>query len=838
MVKFNSLIYAFCLHLLVVANSFSQPLKTLTSVVHGNKSDPEFIFRNPPEDAKPGVLWMWMGSNVSKDGITKDLVALKQNGFNKATMYSLADITTPWNREIIGSPTPQVIAWTEPWWALVRYAATEAKRLGIEFGMHNCPGYESSGGIWITPELSMQELCWSVSDTIKTGDTLSNLNRPVVDPRAKLVWPIFNPATGLVENPETEARKTYYKDVAVLALPSTGIISKDQVIDLTKEMDKDGHLNWIAPPGIWLVYRFGHTTTGTVITPAQWKATGLECDKMSKEAVSFHMDHVVNEIKTHIGDLVGNGFTHVLFDSYEAGVPTWTPKMPQEFLDRRGYDLRSYLPVFAGRVIGGKADTAKFRNDFDETVKDLYRDNYFKVIQEKLHAANLKFACEPYGGPWRQEDVLPTIDNVMTEFWTSSSIDNPFLKITIAAQRKSGKEVIEAEAFTGLPDSSKWNETPHWLKTFGDEAFCAGVNRLLLHRFVHQPFSDQYKPGLAMGQWGTHFDRTQTWWKQSTGIVTYWQRCEALLQWGSVVLDSLDDFTIVTPDEHVEVNYIHRNQGRTQIYFLANKAHKAGVVRCKFKVTGLQPERWDAVTGEMKSVLQFTSDSIFTNVDLPFEDAQSCFIVFRKAVKNLANTRKISLGKNREILKITAPWKVQFFKASSRSSQSVTFESLEDWTKNPNKNIRYFSGTAKYTTTFNLLNYKLPTNGLFVDLGMVHHVARVKLNGRELGLVWTAPWEIEIPAGLLKTMNNKLEVEVTNIWANRLIGDEQEKPDMEWLPGHIWGGQFLKAFPDWFLNHKSRTSKGRHCFTTWNYFTKDSPLVPSGLVGPVRIIKH
>jgi len=91
---------------------------------------------------------------------------------------------------------------------------------------------------------------------------------------------------------------------------------------------------------------------------------------------------------------------------------------------------------------------------------------------------------------------------------------------------------------------------------------------------------------------------------------------------------------------------------------------------------------------------------------------------------------------------------------------------------------------------------------------------------------------IRLPTGLLQPKDNRLEIEVVNVWANRLIGNEQEPPDCEWLPSHM-GGRFLKGFSDWFCQGKSRSSKGRCCFTTWNYFTKDSLLVPSGLHGPV-----
>jgi hypothetical protein len=110
------------------------------------------------------------------------------------------------------------------------------------------------------------------------------------------------------------------------------------------------------------------------------------------------------------------------------------------------------------------------------------------------------------------------------------------------------------------------------------------------------------------------------------------------------------------------------------------------------------------------------------------------------------------------------------------------------------------------------------------------------LNGRALGVVWCPPWSISLPPGALRASGNVLEIEVTNTWANRLIGDEQEPPDCEWLPGHMPGGKFLKEFPDWFLKKQPRPSKGRFCFTTWNYFTKDSPLLPSGLLGPVRVL--
>ncbi|MDR3715515.1 MAG: glycosyl hydrolase [Puia sp.] len=799
-------------------------------------ANPETVFRTPPASASPGVLWMWMGSNLSKQGITKDLEALKQEGFSSATMLSLADITTPWACNIDKSPTPDIIAWTEPWWKLVRHAAEESRRLGMSFGMFNGPAYETSGGPWVTPELSMQEVCWSQQAVQGNTRVSVKLARPQVDPRANMPFPVYNPATGLVERPEIAARKTWYKDIAVLAVPARGVIPVDSIFDLTARMQPDGSLDWDAPKGEWLLYRFGHTTMGAIIQPAQWAATGLECDKMNVEAVSFHIDHVIGEIQKHLGDLIGNGFDHVYFDSYEAGYPTWTPKMREEFKSRRGYDIIPWLPVFANRSVGGRADSLKFRTDFDSTVRDLYRDVYFRTISAKLRAANLNFLSEPYGGPWRQEEVMPMVGTNMGEFWTYGGVYSPYeLEPTIAGLRRSGKNLLQAEAFTGHPNDSKWRETPAWLKPIGDAAFCAGVNRIVIHRFAQQPWDDRYKPGATMGQWGSHFDRTQTWWKPAAAAVKYWQRAQALLQWGRFVPRADDDFVVLDKNSDAAIRYIHRREDKTEVYFVANVSHEPGTAFCSFKVQGMQPELWDPVTGDMRKLTQFeTADSV-TSLTLRFADAQSYFIVFReKAAQPLASGDNFPYPQ--ELLTLGGPWQVRFDSVWGGPARAVSFAKLDDWTTRPEKGIRYFSGTAVYHKSFDVSSsVRRSQQDLYLDLGTVDHIAHVILNDKDLGVAWTAPWQVRIPKGLLKQRGNRLVIEVTNTWANRLIGDEQEPADCKWLPGFM-GGTYLKEFPDWFLNGTPRPSKGRYCFTTWNYFTKDSPLLPSGLMGPVRIL--
>ena len=812
-------------------------LAILASAGTTHADELEQIFAQPPDAAKPRVLWMWMGSNISRAGLTRDLEALRAAGFGGTTVFSLADTCTPWAGEIGRSPTPEIIAWTEPWWPMVRHAAEESKRLGLDFGMHNGPGYTASGGPWITPELSMQELSWSETRTRGGPAVAITLARPVVDPRAVQPFPVFNPETREVEKPVIAARQTYYRDIAVLAVPATGVVAKDQVIDLTSRMGADGRLVWDAPPGAWTVYRFGHTTMGTLIQPAQWRATGFEADKMSPAAVTFHMKHVIGEIQRHLGDLIGTGFTHVHFDSYEAGTPTWTPQMRKEFLSRRGYDLTPFLPTLAKRTVGGVEETKKFEADFAATVKDLYRDVYFATTARLLREAKLTFMCEPYGGPWRQDDIMPLVGRVVTEFWTNGGKFEPYeLGETVAALRKSGQNIVEAEAFTGRPEESQWTETPAWLKPIGDAAFCAGVNRLVLHRFVHQPWDDRYQPGNAMGQWGSHFDRAQTWWEPGKALVQYWQRSQALLQWGRI-REAPDDFMPGVARGAISLRSIHRQSPAADVYFVANLAREAGASRCGFAVAGRQPELWDPVTGTRRDLPEFETTSGRTIVPMEFAASQSFFVVFRKKAAPVMPGAK-NFPALLPAQELDGAWAVSFDPKRGGPDRPVSFPALEDWTKRPEPEIKYFSGTATYRKSFDLAATERarPEAIAALDLGSVQHIARVRLNDRDLGVVWCAPWRVAIPRGLLQATGNQLALEITNTWANRLIGDEQEPADSEWASGHMGFGGPLKEFPDWFLRDTARPSKGRLTFTTWNYFAKDSPLTPSGLVGPVTLV--
>ena len=567
-----------------------------------------------------------------------------------------------------------------------------------------------------------------------------------------------------------------------------------------------------------------------------WKATGLECDKMNPEAVAFHLNHVLGELKKHCADVIGHGLEYLWFDSYEAGTPNWTPKMREEFRARRGYDLTPFLATFAKRTVGSAEESKRFAADFKRTIADLYRDVYFGVSAQLVHAAGLQIRSEPYEGPWVVSEVVPKFDQVAAEFWRKNGGKYaPYMvKEVVAGAHAAHQNLVTAEAFTAYPVESQWDETPEALKPAGDLAFCDGINRFMLHRFTHEPFGMKYRPGIVMGQWGTHFDRTQTWWEPGKAYVQYLTRCQGLLQWGEDATQG-DDF---------------RAQGEGAGSHPAQAPARPGgrrVLRGEHGARGPQGELHvcrDGQAARMARPGDGRPRGRWRTSRLPTAGRRSrCRSNRGRAVSSCSAKRSKLLRRNTPA---TIPSAGCWARSRGRGrcgsirqwggpAGPVAFDALVDWTARPEAGIRYFSGTAVYRAAFDLPN-GAGAAGVGLDLGVVHDLARVRVNGVDLGVVWTAPWRVAVPAAALKPSGNQLEIEVTNCWVNRLVGDEQEPPDCEWLPGYQGHGGYLKKFPAWFVHGTERPSKGRYTFTTWNYFTKDSKLEPSGLLGPVRVV--
>ena len=1305
-------------------------------------------FRQPPVSAQPKTWWHWMNGNITADGITRDLEAMHRVGVGGFQIFQ-AGTGIPKGPVNYGSPEHL---------QLLQHAAKEADRLGLEFDIHNCPGWSSSGGPWITPELSMQQLVWSET-FFKGGTSISvKLPRPYtkrgyyrdiavlafpslagenrsygsllrsaksgngpVDPAkltdgdlaravdivpaaaggpAHLVLELAEDAreirsveiytqvvagagsifaggatmsleasddgvqfrkvdeirasagrAGSVEAPATATfpavRAKYFRivfpgavrvaqvrlcpaariaDWALKAnvagrgggstqapprparptgdVPAGSAIDAGTIIDIARYMDAEGNLQWDAPSKDWTILRMGHTSVGMENHPAPDGGGGLECDKYSREAMDFHFEHFFGALLSALGPLAAKGLAGSLIDSYEVGMQTWTPLMPQEFERRRGYSMRPYLPALTGRVVGSGDVSDRFLWDIRRTHADMMADNYYGRFAELCRQHAMKPYAEPYsGGPFDEMQSGSRLDVPMGEFWVArNTAVNRSVKLAASVGHVYGKPVIGAESYTGQPQFSKWQEYPFQMKAQGDWMYTQGLNQFIFHRYAHQPHPDAV-PGMTMGQWGFHFDRTNTWWNPGKAWLKYAARCQNMLRQGLFVADLLyfegenaplaaptlnelkpapppgydwdtcdrqallerikiadgrmalpdgmsyralvlPDSTTLTlevlrrirdlvnqgmcvagpkpehtpslaglPDAETEcrriagevwgdlngttatersfgkgrvfwgvelrtvldklaiqpdfeftaeaadapINYIHRRAGNAEVYFVANRRRRAENLVCSFRVEGRQPELWNPDTGEITPVGIYDlvdgrlrmplrldpSGSVFvvfqapaparrlvsvardgvavagttafaaprpdvhrqaantftvafwakpdTEMNLPgvpgtmtagipasfafyppagevlygtghaacgmvvgrngfgiyertvgdpspvltvplavegwthfavvyqagvpsvyvngklvregpksksivhpglggayqrdgawyFEGHMSDPQLFRDAlgeaaIRKLAAagipqpeepaavepagsakpelliwrdgryTLRDSSGRTSQVqvagigapVEMAGPWEVAF-PPDRGAPPKITLPQLISLHKHAEPGVKYFSGTAIYSKNFNVAANAM-ANGkrLYLDLGWVEVMAEVKVNGRDLGTLWKAPFRLDI-TDAVKPGENGLEIRVTNLWPNRLIGDEHLPLENEYgVPtgsGTGGGGMAIRQVPDWFMQGKPKPPGKRVTFATWRHYTADSPLLESGLLGPVRL---
>jgi len=229
-----------------------------------------------------------------------------------------------------------------------------------------------------------------------------------------------------------------------------------------------------------------------------------------------------------------------LIDSYEVGCNNWTPRFRDEFMKRRGYDPIPFLPTLTGRYVESGEMTERFLWDFRRTLSDLFAENYYNRFADLCHQHGLKFSVEPYDGPFECLQAGAKADIVMGEFWISPGVNTIHsVKQASTVANTHGIPIVGAESFTAIPDEcGKWLAHPGMLKTMGDAMWCLGINRYIFHTYAHQPWLDK-SPGMTMGQWGTHFGRTNTWWEQSRPWMKYIARSQYLLQQGRTVADVL-----------------------------------------------------------------------------------------------------------------------------------------------------------------------------------------------------------------------------------------------------------------------------------------------------------
>lgn len=256
------------------------------------------------------------------------------------------------------------------------------------------------------------------------------------------------------------------------------------------------------------------------------------------------------------------------------------------------------------------------------------------------------------------------------------------------------------------------------------------------------------------------------------------------------------------------VDFIHRRTSEGEVYFVANRRDERVAVEASFRVAGWQPELWNPMTGERVDAAAFAQAGGRTIVPLTLPRGGSMFVVFRRPLapdaRGTVPSNELRLA---PLVDVAGPWRVKFDERWGGPAEAVVFKQLDDWTVRPEEGVKHFSGSAVYRTSFDLpADFDDAKAGrCFLQLGRVENVAAVTVNGKPLGVAWTEPFRLEA-TGSLRPGANALEIEVTNLWPNRLIGDQRLPPEQR------------------------RTS------TNITKFTRDSPLLPSGLLGPVTVL--
>jgi hypothetical protein len=276
---------------------------------------------------------------------------------------------------------------------------------------------------------------------------------------------------------------------------------------------------------------------------------------------------------------------------------------------------------------------------------------------------------------------------------------------------------------------------------------------------------------------------------------------------GMAMKDALDMIDVI-PDCKLNAGdpalFIHRRLSEGEIFFISNQSEKSISITPELRVSGKVPELWDATTGSIRDLPEYSAGEKTTAVPLRLEAFESAFIIFRKSIqKKDEKSSLVNFPELKAITEVTNPWIVTFDSVSRGPRRPVVFNKLTDWTLNSNDSIRYYSGRALYKSKF-ILERSYVDGKIYVDIGSVNGMAKVKINGNYAGGLWTSPWRVDI-LSLAKEGENTIEVEIVNTWVNRLIGDSK-------LPEN---------------NRKTM------CFV--NPFKPDSPLAQSGMTGPVQI---
>lgn len=314
------------------------------------------------------------------------------------------------------------------------------------------------------------------------------------------------------------------------------VIDPKTVIDISSAMDLKGNLQWNVPEGDWVVSRTGMLPTGVTNAPASPEATGLEVDKMSKVHVKSHFEGYMAEIIKRIPAEDRKTWKIVVEDSYETGGQNWTDDMAGKFKARYHYDAVKYLPVLGGKVVGSQEESDRFLWDLRRLIADRVAYDYVGGLRDISHKNGLTTWLENYGHWGFPGEFLQyggQSDEIGGEFWSEGELGNIENRAASSAAHIYGKTKVSAESFTA--GGKAYQRYPYMMKQRGDRFFTEGINNTLLHVMIEQPDENKV-PGINT-DFGSEFNRHNTWFSYLDLFTQYVKRCNFMLQQGKYIAD-------------------------------------------------------------------------------------------------------------------------------------------------------------------------------------------------------------------------------------------------------------------------------------------------------------
>jgi len=264
----------------------------------------------------------------------------------------------------------------------------------------------------------------------------------------------------------------------------------------------------------------------------------------------------------------------------------------------------------------------------------------------------------------------------------------------------------------------------------------------------------------------------------------------------------MPDFEYAIGKDSTNLLFVHRKLDDIDIYWVNNRKTKVENLDATFRINGKAPEIWHPETGLIEDASYTINDGRVT-VSLKMEPNDAQFVVFRKKAKSSSLTLKQPV--ENQLALIYGAWDVTL-QSKFGTTKQIVLNELTSWSENTDLDVKYFSGTGSYKKTIQSnANWFKEGSQIWIDLGTVKNLAEVVVNGKSLGIVWKTPFRINMSKAI-KEGTNTLEIKVTNLWVNRLIGDMQ--PDVT----------------------------NKMTYTTMEFYQAESPLQTSGLLGPVKIV--